>query len=146
MVTGRDLIRDAADKANLQAAARVDIDHSHLFSHAHRLAPIGDRVAENEQPSLFRLAGKDAHNNRAGRVEICRRLMMLVDHELEAQVLGNHPLVDIAVVEIGPELRIVITIRERNPDRVILLGIGQQVIGVLTEMPGAHAQASLHDR
>jgi len=49
------------------------------------------------------------------------------------------------VVEVGSEFGIVIAVGERDPDLVILFCIRQQVISVLTEMPGTHAQTSLHD-
>jgi hypothetical protein len=56
--------------------------------------------------------------------------MVLVHHDLEAQVLGGLPLVDEAVIEIGADLRIVVAIGKLDPDRVVLPGIGQQVIRV----------------
>src|SRR2546422_4819118 len=64
---------------------------------------------------------------------------MLVHHDLETELLGNLPLVDEAVIEVGADLGIVVAIGELHPDRVVLLGIGQEMIRVLAEEPGAHA-------
>src|SRR2546425_7505402 len=128
VVAGRKLVRHAPDEADLQAAARVDVDHSHFLSHAHGLAPVGDRVAENEQPGPFRLAGKNTHDDRTSRVKVGRRLVVLVDHNLKAQLFGDYPLVNITVVEVGPDLRVVIAVGKRDSDRVVLFRIGQSAI------------------
>jgi hypothetical protein len=67
---------------------------------------------------------------------------MLVHHDLEAEILGDLPLVDEAVIEVGADLGIVVAIGQLNPDRVVLLRVRQEVIRVFAEEPGPHA----HDR
>ena len=55
MIARRHLVGHAAHEAAFEAAARVDVDHGHLFGHAHGLAPVGDGIAEDEQAGLARL-------------------------------------------------------------------------------------------
>jgi len=64
--------------------------------------------------------------------------VVLVDHDLEPELLGEQPLVDEPVIEVGADLRIVVTVGELDADRVVFPRVGQQVIRVLTEEPGAH--------
>ena len=142
MVAGRHFIRHTAHKADLKASAGVDIDHGHLFRYAHGLTPVGNRVAENQQPGRFGFTGEDAHNDGAGRVEIGRGLMVLVHHDVEPQFLGNQPFVDKAVIQVGADFRVVVAIGEGDADRVVLFRIGQEMIGVFAEMPGAHGHGS----
>ena len=142
MVAGRHLIWHATHKADLQASAGVDIDHGHLLCHPHRLAPVGNRVAENQQAGGFGFTGEDTHDDRAGRVEIGRGLMVLVDHDVEPQLLGNQPFVDKPVIQVGSDFRIVVAVGEGDADRVVLFRIGQQMIGVFAEMPGTHEHGS----
>src|SRR2546425_9278070 len=56
MISGRYLVWDAAHEPALQAAARVDVDHRHLLGHAYGLAPVRDRIAENQDARLAGLA------------------------------------------------------------------------------------------
>src|SRR5438093_11319739 len=63
---------------------------------------------------------------------------MLVHHDLETELLGDLPLVDEAVIEVGADLGVVVAIGQLHPDRVVLLGIGQEMIRVLAEEPGPH--------
>jgi hypothetical protein len=139
VIACRHLVRHAAHEAALEPAARVHVDHGHLLGHAHGLAPVGDGIAEDEQARLARLAREDAHDDGTAGIEVGRGLVVLVDHDLEAHVLGDLPLVDEAVIEVGTELGIVVPIGQLHPDGVVLLCIGQQVVGVLAEEPGTHA-------
>ena len=116
MITGRHFIWHATHKADLQASAGVDIDHGHLFCHPHGLASVGNRVAENQQAGRFGFTGEDTHDDRAGRVEIGRGLMVLVHHDIEPQLLSNQPFVDKPVIQVGSEFRIVVAIREGDAD------------------------------
>src|SRR2546422_9559875 len=65
--------------------------------------------------------------------------MVLVHHDLEAHLLGDLPLVDEAMVEVGADLRVVVAVGELDPDGVVLFRVGQQVIRVLAEEPATHA-------
>ena len=138
MIAGGDLVGHAADESALQATARVHVDHRHLFGHPHGLAPVRDRIAQDQQPRLARVARERAHDDRGGRVQVRRGLVMLVHHDLEAEVLGDLPLVDEAVVEVGADLGVVVAVGQLDPDRVVLALVGQQVVRVLAEEPGPH--------
>ena len=65
-------------------------------------------------------------------------LMMLVEHDLDALFLGDLPLVDEAVVERRALLRVVVPVRQIDPDQFVSLRRRQVGIGVLAEMPGLH--------
>src|SRR4051812_13645636 len=67
--------------------------------------------------------------------------MMLVEHDLDAFILCDQPLVDIAVVERGAPLRIVKAVGQRHADGLVLLRRRQIRIGILAEVPGFHDAA-----
>ena len=142
VIAGRDLVRHAPHEPALEAPPRVHVDHRHLLRHPHGLAAVRDGIAEDEQPRLARVTRERAHHHRRRRVQVRRRLVVLVHHDLEAEVLGDLPFVDEAVIEVGADLGIVVAIRELDADGIVLPGVGQQVIGVLAEEPGAHTRPS----
>ncbi len=146
VVPRRHFIGHAAHEPALEPPARVHVDHRHLLGHPHRLAPIGDGIAEDQQPRLPRLAREHAHDDGAARIQVGRRLMVLVHHDLEPHLLGDLPLVDEAVIEIGADLRVVVAVGQLHSDGVVLPGIGQQVIRVLAEEPATHATPSYAPR
>ena len=77
------LVGHAAHEADLDSSARQIIDHRHLLGHAHGLAAVGDRIAEQQQSRAAGLARQHAEHDRRGGVEAGRGLMMLVEHEVQ---------------------------------------------------------------
>src|SRR5207245_8029121 len=63
MVPRRHLVRHPAHEPALEPAARVDVDHRHLLGHAHRLATVRDRVAEDQETRLARVDRKSTRLN-----------------------------------------------------------------------------------
>ncbi len=118
-VRRQDLIRHAAHETRFQTAVRQHVDHRHFLGDAHRLAAIGDRIAENEQARLLAQASERRQHQRRGRIDAGGGLMMLVEHDLHAFVLGDQPFVDVTVVELGAFCRVVDAIGQRHPDRRI---------------------------
>ena len=98
-VRRQDLVRHAAHEAGLEAAVRQHVDHRHLLGDAHRLAAVGDRIAEDQEPRLLGQPRQRRQHQRRRRIDAGRGLMMLVEHDLDAFVLGDQPFVDVAVVE-----------------------------------------------
>src|SRR5262245_41082277 len=64
---------------------------------------------------------------------------MLVEHDVEAELVGNDVLVEIAVVEVGADLGIEQAARDRHPR--VLEGVERRQVrvGHFREVPGAHA-------
>ena len=96
-----DLVRHAAHESGFEPAMREHVDHGHLLGDAHRLAAVGDRIAEDEKPGLLGEPRQGSQHQRSGGVDAGRGLMMLVEHDLHAFVFGDQPFVDVAVVERG---------------------------------------------
>ena len=72
---------------------------------AQRIGPVADRIAEHQEPRLFGGARRDGepdhHRRHAGR-----GLVMLVEHDVEAELVGELPLVVIAMEQVGGDARI----------------------------------------
>ena len=117
-VGGRNLIRHAAHEPGFQPAAGQHVDHRHFFRDAHRLAAVGDRVAQDQQTGLVALPCQHGEHQRRRRIDAGRGLVMLIEHDVEAFVLGEQPFVEIAMVQIGSDARIVMPVRQRNPDGI----------------------------
>ncbi len=142
-VGGEHFVRHAAHEADIETAARDAIDHRHLFGDADRVLTIGDRIAENADPALARLAREDGGGQRRAGVDAGRRLMMLVEQHVEADFVGKHVFVEIAVVKISANLGIEELAGDRHAHRRQGVERRQVRIGHLGEVPGVHGAASL---
>src|SRR6476660_3189669 len=71
--------------------------------------------------------------------------MMLVDHVMETEIVGDHVLVEIPVVEVGADLRIVVPTRQRHPHRAQRIEGRQMRIRHLGKMPNVHSGSSGND-
>ena len=131
----------AAHEAAFEPAPREHVDHRHLLGDAHGLAAVGDRVAEDQQPRLLGQPRQRGEHQRRRRVDAGRGLVMLVEHDLDALVLRDQPLVDVAIVERGALLRIVVAVRQRDADRLVFVRRRQIGIGILAEVPCFHRRA-----
>ena len=138
-VRRQNLIRHAAHESRLQAAVGEHVDHRHLFGDAHRLPPVGDRIAEDQETRLLAQAGERRQHQRRGGIDAGRGLMMLVEHDLHAFLFGDQPFVDVAVVQRRAFGGIVDAIGQRHPDRRIAVHRRQIGIGGFAEVPRAHA-------
>src|SRR5262249_761054 len=67
-----------------------------------------------------------------------RRLVVLVEHDLNTSLPGHHSFVDVTVVERGTLLGIVNAIGQRDADRFVFVRGRQIGIGVLAEVPRFH--------
>ena len=102
----RNLERHALDKAHVEPAARDHVDDRIFFGDADRVVAVADRHAEREEAHLFRLARQDRHRDRAHRVGAGRGRVMLVGHDVDAELVAQRPLVEIAVIEVGADFRV----------------------------------------
>src|SRR6185312_16158950 len=87
---------------------------------------------------LFGDARQRGQKERRRRIDAGRRLMMLVEHDLDAFLLGDLPLVDVAVVKRGALPRIVDAVRQTDADRFVFFRRRQIGVGRLAEMPRSH--------
>ncbi len=76
---------------------RKDVGKRHLLSDAHRLSAVGHWIAQDQQPCLGRDTRQRRKQQRPRRVDAGRRLMMLIEHDLEAFLLGDLPFFDEAI-------------------------------------------------
>ncbi len=135
------LVGHATHETAIQPSLRQHVDHRHLLGDAHGLAAVGDRVAQDQQPRLAGQPRQRRQHQRCGRIDAGRGLMMLVEHDLDAFVLGDQPFVDVAIVERGALLRVVDAIGQGDADRFVFVGRRQIGIGVLAEVPRFHDRA-----
>ena len=140
-----DFVGHAAHEADVEPSAGDAIDHGHLFGDAQRIAAVRHRIAENADAALSGLARQDGRGQRRGDVEARRGLVMLVDHMMEAEIIGDHVFVEISVVEVGPDLRIVMPARQRHPHRAQRVDGRQMRVGHLGKMPNVHSGSSGND-
>ncbi len=124
-VGGRNLVGHAAHEADLDAAVREDVGERHLLGDAHRLAAVGDRIAEDQQPRLAGDARERGQQQRAGRIDAGRRLMMLVEHDLEAFLFRDLPFLDEAVEQRRALLRVVVAVGQVDAHRLVSARVGQ---------------------
>src|SRR5262249_1690331 len=109
---------------------------------AHRLAAVGDRVAEDQDARLPGLAREDRRRQRRAGIDAACRGMVLVEHDVEAELVCDAVLVEIAVVELGAALGIEQRVRYRDAGVLELFERRNVRIGHLGEVPGAHAFSS----
>ena len=102
----RDLERHALDKPHIEPAARDDVDDRIFLGDADRVVAVADRHAERQQPHLLGLARQDRHRDRAHRIGAGRRRVVLVGHDVDAELVAQRPFVEIAVVEVGADFRV----------------------------------------
>jgi hypothetical protein len=64
--------------------------------------------------------------------------MVLIEHDVEAELVGDAVLVEITVVEVGADFRIEQAVRDRHPRILELVERGNMRIGHFREVPGSH--------
>ena len=112
-VVGHALAARAAHPARHQAALRNHVDYRKLLHQPQGVVPDGQNVAEQHYLGALGHAGENARLDVHGAAHAERRAVMLVEHQaVEAHLLGVQPLVDVAVVEVGPNLGVVDVVAE----------------------------------
>ena len=133
----RDLVRDALDETHVEPAARDHVDGRQFLGGAQRIGPVPDRIAEHQKPRLLGGARRDGEPDHHRRRHAGRGLMMLVEHDVEAELVAELPLVVIAVEQIGGDARVAFAVREGDAQRAGMLVPGR-VIGLLAEVIDPH--------
>ena len=114
------------------------VDHRHLLRDADRLAAVGQRIAEQQNPRVLGLTREDAGDYRDRRDRAGRGLVMFVQHDVEAEFVGEAPFVEAAVIDVGALSRVIMLGRQRHAHRIICFGIGQIRVGGFAEVPDSH--------
>ena len=120
-VRRQQLVGHAAHEAAIQPPARDVVHHRHLLGTADRVGQIGDRVAEDADARVPGLARQDGAGQRRRRKQACRRLVVLVDHDVQAEFVGQNMLVEIHVVKIGADLGVVHAARQVDAHRGVFV-------------------------
>ena len=132
-----DLVGDALDKTHVEPAARNHVDGRQFLGGAQRIGPVPDRIAEHQEPRLFGGARRDGKPDHHRRRHAGRGLMMLVEHDVEAEIVAKLPLVVIAMEQVGGDARIAFPVREGDAQRAGVLVPGR-VIGLFAEVINSH--------
>ena len=144
LVGGGKFVGHALDEAHVEAAARDHVDGGQLLGAAQRIGPVTDRIAEHQKPRVLGDARQHRKADHHGRRHAGRGLMMLVEHDVEAELVGELPLVVIAVKQIGGDVRIAFAVRQIDAQRAGVIVPGR-VIGLLGELVDSHGcVVSLH--
>ena len=136
------LVRHAAHEPAIEPAAGDAVDHRHFLGNADRLAAIGDRIAEDADTAALGLPRDDRGRERHRRIDASCGLMVLVHHVVEAELVGDDVFVEVAVVEVCPDLRIEDPARDRHPHAVELVERRQIGIGHFGEMVELHGRSA----
>ena len=96
-----------------------------------------DRIAEHEQPRALGLPCQHRQPHDHGRRHAGRGLVVLVEHDVEAELVGEQPFVVVTVEQIGRDVRVAFAVRQVDAQRalVVLPRVG---IGLLGEMVHSH--------
>ena len=117
---------------------RQDVGERHFLGDAHRLATVGNRISEDEEPRCLGHPRQRGKQERAGRIDTGRRLMMLVEHDLQAALFRDLPLLDETIEQLGSLFRIVVPIGQIDAHRLVFARGRQIVIRGFAEMPNLH--------
>ncbi len=140
-VCRRRFIGHAAHEPALDASLGDYVDKRHFFGDAHRLVAVRQWVAEDQQAGLGCLAGKNAEHDRGCRDHAGRRLVMLVEHDAEADLVARTPQVEITVIQIMGDLGVAMLVRQIDADRPVGAFVGQVRIAIFGKPPGFHRVA-----
>ncbi len=138
------LVGHALHEPHLEAAARDHVDHRELFGDAQRIRIVRDRKAKAEQPGALGRAREDAEDEIGRGREARRGAVVLVDEDVEAELVGQLPGVEIFVIEVRGLDRIDPLVRQRRTDRdrILVPGVGIGLFGEVIDAHGAVPQAA----
>src|SRR5262245_27203708 len=97
---------DASHEARDDAPPADAVEHSDFLGDADWIITAGQRITEETQLRVFRLPGERRSGERHARVNAGRRLVVLVQHDVEAKLVSVDVIVEITVVEISRYARI----------------------------------------
>ena len=141
LVGGRELVGHALDEAHVEPAARDHVDGRKLLGAAQRVGPVADRIAEHQEPRVLGLPRQHRQPDDHRRRHAGRGLMMLVEHDVEAELVGQQPFVVVAVKQVGRDLRVALAVRQVDAQRALVV-LPRVRIGLLGEMIDFHVLSS----
>ena len=105
-----------------QSPAADHVDHREFFSDAGNRVIKRQRVTNDRDPHTFRLSGQDrSHQIRAGHRAIGILVMLIDAHPVKPQLVGQHQLIQIAVVKLVTMLRVIQRVRQPGPGRLVFV-------------------------
>ncbi len=141
LVGAGELVRHAFDEAHLQPPARDHVDGGKLLGDAQRIGAMADRISEHQKARAPGLPRQHREADHHGRGHASRRLVVLVEHDVEAELIGEQPLVVEAVIELSGYSGIAFAVRQVHAQRAIVIVPGVR-IGLLGEMIDPHDQSA----
>jgi hypothetical protein len=113
---------DAAHEAGDQPPTGDHVDHGVLLGECERMLAQAKGVAEDGDAAVARAPGQRRRHHYRRRHQPIGVLMVLVHADaVEAELGAKLELIEIAVVERVPLLRVVIAVGQDNPDRAVFL-------------------------
>jgi hypothetical protein len=104
---------------------------------AQRIRPVADGITEHQEPGALGLAREHGERDDRGRGHAGRGGMVLVDHDVEAEFVGEQPLVVIAVQQVGRDGGVLLAVGQVDAQRPRVLRPRRE-IGLLGELIDAH--------
>ena len=144
-VVGDAFAAGTAHPAGHEPAPRDQVDGRQRLGQPQRIVPDRDHVAEQDDLGLFGLTGQNRRFDVHDPAHAERRRVMLVEHQhVEAHLLGVELFVEIAVVKVGPEHRVIAPIAHHQVQHVDpALHQVRVLIRPLGEVADLHACAPL---
>ena len=137
-----EFVRHALDEPHIEAPTRDDVDRRKLLRLPQRIGPVSDGITEHEQPGTRGLPRQHGEPDDHGRRHAGRGLVMLIEHDVEAELIGEHPFVVITVEQIGRDLGIAFPVRQIDAQRAAVICPCIR-IGLLGELVDSHARLTL---
>ncbi len=141
VVVRRDVVADALaaraphDPGN-QPAAGDDVDHGELLGQPQGIVVDGQDVAEQQDLHFGGDAGEDRSLDVGDAVHAEGRAVVLVDHQpVETHLLGVDLFVEIAVVQVGGVLGVVLGVAD-------LVDAGAPFVGPVVYLPGLFGEVA----
>ena len=141
VVGGDGLHPGAADETRDQPSARYDVDHRQLFRQPDRVVVDGQDIAQQQDLGLVGDASQYCRRQVGGGVHARRRVVVLIEHDaVEAQLVGVHALVEIALEEAVGRVGVEPRVGEGEAQRRVLVAlfVGVLVVGELGEVVALH--------
>ena len=137
---------DAADEAADQPPAGDGVDHRMLFGERQRMVAQAEGAAHDGDLGVLGAPRQARGGDDRRRHQAIGRLVMLVHHDaVEAELVAQLQLVEIAVIERVALGRIVLAVGQGHPIALVAVHhrIGQALIGHQVEIHHPHGRASV---
>ena len=127
MVFSANAAHETSDKATFGDV----VDHGELFGHSHWVVEQRQGTPQNGDLDMFGAPRQRAgHDTRLGHQSVGVLVVLIDAHAVKAELIGVFELVKVAVVQLGTLFRVVVTVGQRDPGRVVGLVVVQVQIRI----------------